>query len=510
MKKIVSFLVVPGLLLAGACAQPPVIENNPLPLTSPIEPSNTPIPTHQPTQTRARPAISSPTEIAIPSELMEQLHTFWEIMVFIQWHSGLVAEAADRVQSGELEMEEAEVIVRDNDFTTEQLDGSIELLAKKQITVPEAFSAEWAELLKAHSTTTGIFSRWIDQEIEAQQVIAEMQPVQKTVEAELVSAEAKIARMIGLHETELTQIRLRNIPPRIVSVFEPQATEPTQVVEACAGEALMEAEVSRSGRIAFVSTRDGNAEIYVMNADGTGVTRLTDNTAGDYNPAWSPDGKRIAFYSQRDGNAEIYVMNADGSDLTRLTEHPKDDFDPTWSSDGKSIAFHSHRLGENPLIFVMKADGTGVGNLSPMGVVDWSPDWSPVENKIVFNSGRSGGNRDIWLMNANGTAPVNLTSHSADDWWPAWSPDGKQIVFHSDRTGNFDVYIMSIQDKKTTQLTDDSGQEYGADWSADGTRIAYTSDRSGNREICVKNASGKGVYNLTNHPAHDWAAVWMP
>jgi len=72
-------------------------------------------------------------------------------------------------------------------------------------------------------------------------------------------------------------------------------------------------------KIAFCSTKDGNAEIYVMNADGTGAIRLTNNPAWEDSPSWSPDGTRIAFDSSRDGNTEIYVMNADGTGQTRLT-----------------------------------------------------------------------------------------------------------------------------------------------------------------------------------------------
>ena len=86
-----------------------------------------------------------------------------------------------------------------------------------------------------------------------------------------------------------------------------------------------------TGRIAFASSRDGNREIYVMNADGSGLARLTDNRADDQAPAWSPDGRRIAFTSRRDGNLEIYVMNADGSGLTRLTNHLAEDWEPAWS-----------------------------------------------------------------------------------------------------------------------------------------------------------------------------------
>jgi hypothetical protein len=142
------------------------------------------------------------------------------------------------------------------------------------------------------------------------------------------------------------------------------------------GVNVQQQQAAQAGRIAFASNRDGNFEIYVMNADGSGVTRLTNNPANDWQPSWSPDGRRIAFVSDRNGNPKIYVMNADGSGQTNLTNNPGIDWDPSWSPDGKRIAFDSNRDG-NYEIYIMNADGSGVTRLTYNPADDTRPSWSP-------------------------------------------------------------------------------------------------------------------------------------
>ena len=135
--------------------------------------------------------------------------------------------------------------------------------------------------------------------------------------------------------------------------------------------------VDAQARIAFVSERDGNMEIYVMDNDGGNPRRLTNNPLDEWYPSWSPDGKRIAFTSMKNGgNWEIYVMDADGGNQRNLTKNPFSDRDPSWSPDGKRIAFVSNRdEDENREIYVMDADGGNPQNLTKNPQNDLGPAW---------------------------------------------------------------------------------------------------------------------------------------
>lgn len=225
-------------------------------------------------------------------------------------------------------------------------------------------------------------------------------------------------------------------------------------------------------RVAFESQRHGESEIYVMDANGTGQSRLTNNYVKDWAPAWSPDGQRIAFVSDRDGNMEIYVMNADGSDVTRLTYDAGFDSRPCWSPDQSRIAFDSDRDGDGE-IYVMDTKGRNLLQLTHNSVADGDPDWSPDGSYIVFNTQRDG-NLEVYVMSVNGTGQVNLTNHLARDSLPVWSPDGTQIAFESDRTGNLDIYVMDSEGTNPTRLTGYSGEDQQPSWSPDGRKIIFS------------------------------------
>ena len=264
-----------------------------------------------------------------------------------------------------------------------------------------------------------------------------------------------------------------------------------------------------TGRIAFVSNRDSNDEIYIMNGDGGGLTNLTNNSADDQAPFWSPDGKRIAFQSNRDGNSEIYVLDADGTNLTRLTNNPTDDAIDGWSPDGKKLVFHTNRDG-NYEVYVMNADGTDQTNLTDSPADDEIPDWSPDGTKIAFMSDRDG-NPEIYVMNADGSNPIRLTNSPAEDLFPYWSPDGTRIAFFSHRDGNSEVYVMNADGSNQVNVSNNRADDVPpASWSADGTKILFSSNRDGNYEIYVMNLDGSGFTRLTDNPADDFSADWQP
>ena len=188
--------------------------------------------------------------------------------------------------------------------------------------------------------------------------------------------------------------------------------------------------VDAQAQIVFVSDRNGNNEIYVMDIDGKNSRNLTNNRDKDYSPSWSPDGERIAFSSRRDGNFrnkfgltdEIYVMDVDGGNQRRLTNNRGWDWYPSWSPDGERIAFASDRRGDfvNFEIYVMDADGGNPRRLTENRHEDSSPSWSPDGKRITFNSRRDG-NLEIYVMDANGGNQQRLTNNNRqDDFQPAW------------------------------------------------------------------------------------------
>jgi TolB protein len=234
-----------------------------------------------------------------------------------------------------------------------------------------------------------------------------------------------------------------------------------------------------SHAIAFARNLHGQAEIFVMAPDGSNQTRLTYRRGWDEGPEWSPDGSRIAFDKTDSALSEpangIFVMMADGSGLTRLTRNrPGSDRAPTWSPDGTQIAFAAIR-GDESDIYVVDADGSNLMQLTHDPATDADPDWSPGGAKITYASIRRKSNHaDIFVMNADGTNGVRLTRNRASDINPAWSPDSSAIAFASDRHASFDLYLLGADGTNLRRITTTSDvYEREPTFSPNGHRLAF-------------------------------------
>jgi Tol biopolymer transport system component len=271
-----------------------------------------------------------------------------------------------------------------------------------------------------------------------------------------------------------------------------------------------------SSEMAFVSDRDGNREIYLLNIVTKDIQNLTNNQAEDNSPVWSPDGSQIAFTSDRDGNREIYVIDADGENLLRLTNHSGDDNLPIWSPDGSRIAFVSEHNG-NWDIYIIDKDGNNLQNLTENEAYESDPRWSPDGTKLAFISSRDG-DFDIYIQDLAANQLINLTNNEVDDQQPSWSPDSLKIVFRSD------IYVSNDSTIPIIKIIDLNGKitkEFGSInlvndspiWSPDGSHIVYNRDL----RICIVSSDGmREVFcpNWREHPHQDidhyFAYIWSP
>jgi len=202
-------------------------------------------------------------------------------------------------------------------------------------------------------------------------------------------------------------------------------------------------------RVLFVaitlSGTQGNLDLVVVNADGSGLKTISDDGGKlvhqDW-PAWSPDGRRIAFSSNHEGNQEIYTAAADGSNVVRVTQSPGIDAHPCWAPDGKAIAFATDRWGGLELASV-RPDGTGLVRLTRSRGLDDYPAYSPDGSRLAFVSNRDG-QFEIYVAAADGSGPVNISRHPLRDTFPTWTPDGRGVTFVSDRDGGGDLYTQRV------------------------------------------------------------------
>jgi Tol biopolymer transport system component len=281
------------------------------------------------------------------------------------------------------------------------------------------------------------------------------------------------------------------------------------------------ATATADGKIAFVSTRNGDEQIFLMNADGSGQTPITpDDSLNDRSPGWSPDGKQLLMTSDRSGgNNDIWVINADGSNPRQLTFTAEDELQAEWSPDGTKIVFTSQDLVTSDYaIWIMNVDGSGQTPLTQVAPDSaYGAHYSPDGQLIVFTLDGAMGSFDVPAVikpDGSGFAPLaaGFSAYSND-----FTADGKRIVFWNDDDGDSDIFSMAANGTDIRNLTNTPSIGGNTDDDAapapswDGlNRIAFWSRRGGTQELWLMNADGGGVVPLTDTAGLNKAPAFQP
>lgn len=242
--------------------------------------------------------------------------------------------------------------------------------------------------------------------------------------------------------------------------------------------------------------------VYTINIDGTNDKKIIESTIGLSGQEWSPDGTKILVGGMVTpaSPASVYVMNADGSNLLKLTQLT-DAVLPRWSTDGRKITFTKYFPEQNyrSEVWVMNADGSNAASI----IEGTGARFSQNGTKLIFTSNISG-NSEIYICNIDGTNPLKLTNSDGDESNVDISPDGTRIIYsmqsNSSDINTLEIYVMNTDGTNVTRLTNNNDLDEQARWSLDGTLIAFCSNRSSHLspEVFLMNVDGTKVRKITN------------
>ncbi len=251
-------------------------------------------------------------------------------------------------------------------------------------------------------------------------------------------------------------------------------------------------------KIVFVSDRDGNDELYLMDYDGANQTRLTFNKLRDYMPAISSDGQKIAFTSYRQLSAGLYLMDLEKKKITPISQRGTN-FAPSFSPDGKRLAFCSTMDGNSEIYVASLASETiqAIKRLTFNDAIDTAPCFSPTGRELAFVSDR-GGTPQIYIMDAEGSNVRRVSFGGSYHDGPSWSPDGERIVYVSRLDNIFDLYVLNLRTNQIYKLTESNARNESPSWSPDGRHIVFSSSLSGSIQLYSIDYDGANLKRLTS------------
>ncbi|HVU15093.1 MAG TPA: SdrD B-like domain-containing protein, partial [Phototrophicaceae bacterium] len=263
--------------------------------------------------------------------------------------------------------------------------------------------------------------------------------------------------------------------------------------------------------VAFTSDRDGNDDLYLVAADGSGLRRLTSDAATEDDPAWSPDSQRIAFESNRSGRWEIYTMDVQTGVVTQITSGASDNRYPDWSSAGATIAFQSNRTGGWQLYVYDLGTGT-TKRLTNLPQNTTNPVYSHGSGQIAFTVQQSDGRSILYLAGQDGSNPQPISDPKGNASNPQWYSDDTLIAYQSDLDGDMDVYVYDLKTQTTRKLTSNSVADTAPTWACGKPDVIFTSYADGNDDLFRASALPitdppldvvKQTQQLTDNPATD-------